>query len=53
MRRNSVLDGFRVRQFVDIQDEISEMVDCRSEITEGKFLGVYETKSCVSSVYSR
>ena len=39
MRRNSVLDEFRVRQFDDIQVEISEMVDCRSEITEGKFFG--------------
>ena len=46
MRRNSVLDGLRVRQFDDIQNEISEMVDCRSEMTEGKFLGVNETKSC-------
>ena len=45
MRRNSVLDGLKV-QFDDIQDEISEMVDCRSEMTEGKFLGVNETKSC-------
>ena len=53
MRRNSVLDGFRVRQFDAIQDEISEMVDCRSEMTEIKFLGVNETKSCVSSTYSR
>ena len=53
MRRNSVLDGLRVRQFNDIQDEISEMVDCRSEMTEGQFLGVNETKSCVSSAYSR
>ena len=53
MRRNSVLNGLRVRQFDDIQDEISEMVDCRSEITEGKFLGVNEIKSCVSSAYSR
>ena len=34
MRINSVLDGLRVRQFDDIQDEISEMVDCRSEMTE-------------------
>ena len=34
MRRNLVLDGLRVRQFDDIQDEISEMVDCRSEITD-------------------
>ena len=34
MRRNSVLDGLRFRQFDDIQDEISEMVDCRSEMTE-------------------
>ena len=49
MRRNSVLDGLRVRQFDDIQDEINEMVDCRSEMTEGKFLGVNETKSSVSS----
>ena len=53
MRRNSVLGGLRVRQFDDIHDEISEMVDCRSEMTEGKFLGVEETKSCVSSAYSR
>ena len=53
MRRNSVLDGLRVRQFDDIQDEISEKVDCRSEMTEGKFLGVNETNSCVSSAYSR
>ena len=53
MRRNSVLDGLRVRQFYDIQDEISEMVDCRSEMTEGKLLGVNETKSCVSTSYSR
>ena len=37
MRRNSVLDRLRVRQFDDIQDEISEIVDCRSEIIEGKF----------------
>ena len=49
MRRNSVIDGLRVRQF----DEISEMVDCRSEMTEGKVLGVNETKTCVSSAYSR
>ena len=40
MTRNSVLDGLRVRQFDDIQDEISKIVDCRSEMTEGKFLGV-------------
>ena len=53
MRRNSVLDGLRVRQFDDIQDEIREMVDCRSVMTEGTFLGVNETKSCVSSAYSR
>ena len=53
LRRNSVLDGLRVRQFDDIQDEISEMVDCKSEMTEGKFLEVNETKSCVSSAYSR
>ena len=54
MGRNLVLDGLRVRQFDDIlQDEISEMVDCRSEMTEGKLLGVNETKSCVSSAYSR
>ena len=53
MRRNSVLDRLRVRQFDDIQHEISEMVDCRSEMTELKFLGVNETKSCVSSAYSR
>ena len=45
MRRNSVLIGLRVRQFDDIQDEISEMVDCRSEMIEGKFLEVNETKS--------
>ena len=38
MRKNSVLDGLRVRQFDDIQDKISEMVDCRSETTEGKLL---------------
>ena len=53
MRKNSVLDGLRVRQFDDIQDEISEMVDCRSEMTEGKFQGLNETKSRVSSAYSR
>ena len=53
MRRNSVLDGLRVRQFDDIRDEISEIVDCRSEMTEGKLLGVNETKSCVSAAYSR
>ena len=53
MRRNSVLDGLRVRQFDDIHDEISEMVDCRSEMTEGEFLEVNETKSCVSFAYSR
>ena len=53
MRRNSVLDELRVKKFDDIQDEISEMVDSRSEMTEGKFLGVNETKNCVSSAYSR
>ena len=53
MRRNSVLDGLRVRPFDDIQDEISEMVDCRSEMTERMFLGINETKRCVSSAYSR
>ena len=37
MRRNSVLNGLRVGQFDDIQDEISEKVDCRSETTEGTF----------------
>ena len=42
-----------VRKFDDIQDEISEMVDYRSEMTEGTFLGVNETKSCVSYAYSR
>ena len=51
MRRNSVLDGLRVRQFDDIQDKISEMVDCRSEMTEGKFLEVNETKKlCINRV---
>ena len=39
MRRYSVLDGLRVRQFDDIHNEISEMVYCRSEMTEGKFIG--------------
>ena len=29
------------------------MVDCRSEMREGRFFGVNETKSCVSSSYSR
>ena len=53
MKINSVLDGLRVKQFDDIQEEISEMVDCRSEMTEGKILEVNETKSCVSSAYSR
>ena len=53
MRRNSVFDELRVRQFDYIQDEISEMVDCRFEMTEGKFLRVNETKGCVSSAYSR
>ena len=55
MRRNSVLDGLRVRQFDDIQDEISEMVDCRSEMTEGKLLRVNEIESCVHPriVYER
>ena len=53
MRRNSVLDGLRVRQFDDSQDEISEMVDCRSYTTEEKLLRVNETTSCVSSAYSR
>ena len=53
MKKISVLDGLRVKQFDDIQDEISEMVDCRSEMTKGKFLGVNETKSGISSVYSR
>ena len=53
MRRNSVLDGLRVRQFDDTPGEISEMVDCRSEMTEAKFLGINETKSCLSSAYSR
>ena len=37
MRRNAVLDGLRVRQFDDIQDEIGEMVDCRSEMAERNF----------------
>ena len=53
MRRNSVVDGLRVRQFDDIQDEISEMVDCRSEMTQGKFLAVNKTKSSVSFAYNR
>ena len=52
MRKKSVLDELRVRQFDDIQDEISEMFDCRSEMTEGKFLRVNQTKSCVSSAVS-
>ena len=43
MRNNSVLDGLRVRQFDDIPDEICEMVDRRSEMTEGEFLGVNES----------
>ena len=53
MRINSVLDGLRVGQFDDIQDEISETIDRRSEMMEGRFFGVNETKSCVSSAYSR
>ena len=53
MSRNSVLDALRGKQFDDIQDEINEIVDCRSEMTEGKFLGVNETKSCASFAYSR
>ena len=53
MRKNSLLGGLRVRQFDDIQDEISEMVECRSEMTEGKFSGVNETKNGVSYAYSR
>ena len=53
MRRNSVLDELRVRQFDDIEDQIIEMVDCRSEMTERKFVGVNETKSCVSSACGR
>ena len=44
MRRNSVLDELRFGQFDDIQNEISETVDCRSEMTEGQFLGVNGTK---------
>ena len=51
MRRNSVLDGLRVRQFDDIQDEMVKWLTV-DEMTEGKFLGVNETKSCVSSAYS-
>ena len=47
------LDGLRVRHFDNIQDEISDVVDCRSQMTEGEFLGVNETKSCVSSAFSR
>ena len=46
------LDGLRFMQFDDIYDKVSEMVDCRSEMTEGKFLGVNETKRCVSSASS-
>ena len=53
MRRNAVLDGLRVVQFDDIQVEISEIVYCRFEMTEGKFLGVYEAKCCVSPAYGR
>ena len=45
MRRNSDLGELRVRQFDDMQDEISEIVDCRSEMTEGKFSGVIEKKA--------
>ena len=38
MRRNSVLDGFRVRLLDDIQDKISETVECRSEMASKQFL---------------
>ena len=44
-RKNSVLDGLRVRQFDVIEDEISETVDCKSQMTEEKFLGVYACRS--------
>ena len=47
MRRNSVLEGFSVRQLDDIQDEIREIVDCRSEMASEKFVGLKDIKSCV------
>ena len=43
MRRNSLLDGLKVRQFDDIQDEISEMVDCRSDAVHHKFAPARQT----------
>ena len=32
------LDGLRFMQFDNIYDKVSEMVDCSSEMTEGKFI---------------
>ena len=36
--RNSALDGLRVTQLDDNQDEIRETVDCRSEMASEEFL---------------
>ena len=45
IRRNSVLEGFRLRRFEVIQEEIDAMVDSSSEIAAEKLLGVKEMKS--------
>ena len=42
---NSVLEGFRVRKFVVILDEIDAIVDSGWEMTMIKFLGMKDMKS--------
>ena len=53
MRRNSVLEGLRVRQLDDIQVEMRVIVDGRFFIADEKLLGTKDIKSWVSSAYRR
>lgn len=47
----SVLEGFRVQWFDDIQDEVRKAVDWRSEMADEKLLGMKEMKSFIISIW--
>ena len=49
IRRNSILEGLRVRWLDDIEQDMRDIVDSKLEIAVLRFWGMKEMKSCVSS----
>ena len=45
IRRNSVLEGLRVMKLDEIQEDMRDKVDSKSEIAFGKLWGIKEMKS--------